>query len=120
MRCFVRFFLIIEAMKKKCKPWFLDRINTFAFDSVQKYVKSVTDGEMFQNNPTNFSAFAERIFQKAIFLKNETTFRFLKGGCSRTPVELLKLVGLDMEEPEVVNEAVKVFKDLLDEMEELA
>jgi len=25
-----------------------------------------------------------------------------------------------MEEPEVVNEAVKVFKDLLDEMEELA
>ena len=50
----------------------------------------------------------------------EGYFRFLKGGCSRTPVELLKLVGLDMEEPEVVNEAVKVFKDLLDEMEELA
>ncbi len=47
-------------------------------------------------------------------------FPLLKGGCSRTPVELLKLVGLDMEEPEVVNEAVKVFKDLLDEMEELA
>ena len=35
-------------------------------------------------------------------------------------MELLKLVGLDMEEPEVVNEAMKVFKDLLDEMEELA
>ena len=50
----------------------------------------------------------------------EGYFRFLKGGCSRTPVELLKLVGLDMEEPEVVNEAMKVFKDLLDEMEELA
>ena len=48
----------------------------------------------------------------------EGYFRFLKGGCSRTPVELLKLVGLDMEEPEVVNEAVKVFKDLLDEMEQ--
>ena len=29
----------------------------------------------------------------------EGYFRFLKGGCSRTPVELLKLVGLDMEEP---------------------
>ena len=50
----------------------------------------------------------------------EGYFRFLKGGCSRTPVELLKLVGLDMEEPEVVNEAVKVFEGLLDEMEELA
>ena len=51
----------------------MDRINTFAFDSVQKYVKLVTDGEMFQNNPTNFSAFAERISQKAISIKNETT-----------------------------------------------
>ena len=28
-------------------------------------------------------------------------------------MELLKLVGLDMEEPEVVNEAVKVFEGLL-------
>ena len=72
MRCFVRFF-IIEAMKKKCKPWFLHRINTFSFDGVQEYVKLVTDGEMFQKNPISFSAFAERIFQKAIFLKNETT-----------------------------------------------
>ena len=50
----------------------------------------------------------------------EGYFCFLKGGCSRTPVELLKLVGLDMEEPEVVNEAVKVFEGLLDEMEKLA
>jgi len=40
----------------------LDGINTFAFDGVQKYVKLVTDGEMFQNNPTNFSTFAERNF----------------------------------------------------------
>ena len=51
----------------------MDRINTFAFDGVQKYVRLVTDGEMFQNNPTNFSAFAGRIFQKAISIKNETT-----------------------------------------------
>jgi 3-methyladenine DNA glycosylase AlkC len=56
----------------------LDRINTFAFDSVQKYVKSVTDGEIFQNAPTNFSAFTERISQKAIFLKNETTKTLLR------------------------------------------
>ena len=33
---------------EKIQPWFLDRINTFAFDSVQKYVKLVTDGEMLQ------------------------------------------------------------------------
>ena len=56
----------------------MDRINTFAFDSMQKCVKLVTDGEMFQNNPTNFSAFAERISKKAIFLKNETTKTLLR------------------------------------------
>jgi len=56
----------------------LDRINTFAFDGVQKYVKLVTDGEMLQNNPTNFSAFAERISRKAIFIKNETTKTLLR------------------------------------------
>ena len=50
----------------------------------------------------------------------EGYFRFLKGGCSMKPVELLKLVGLNMEEPTVVNEAVKVFENLLDEMEEPA
>jgi len=58
----------------------LDGINTFVFDGVQKYVKLVTCGKMFQNNLTNFSAFAERIFQKAIFLKNETTKTLLRTG----------------------------------------
>ena len=56
----------------------MDRINTFAFDGVQKYVELVTDGEMLQNNLTNFSAFAERISKKAIFLKNETTKTLLR------------------------------------------
>ena len=71
---------------------------------------------------TGFSA-AMAIARRILAGDTETKegyFRFLKGGCSRTPVELLKLVGLDMEEPEVVDEAVKVFKDLLDEMEKLA
>ena len=71
---------------------------------------------------TGFSA-AMAIARRILAGDTETKdgyFRFLKGGCSRTPVELLKLVGLDMEEPEVVNEAVKVFEGLLDEMEELA
>ena len=35
-------------------------------------------GKMFQNNPADFSAFAERIFQKARFLKNETTKTLLQ------------------------------------------
>ena len=33
---------------------------------------------MYQNYSTNFIAFAERIFRKAIFLKNETTKTLLR------------------------------------------
>lgn len=42
---------------------------------------------------------------------------FLKGGCSMTPIGLLKLCGLDMEKPQVVEEALDVFESLLDEFE---
>ena len=35
-------------------------------------------GKMSQNNPADFSAFAERNFQKARFLKNETTKTLLQ------------------------------------------
>ena len=33
---------------------------------------------MYQNHNANFSTFAERIFEKAIFLKNETTKTLLQ------------------------------------------
>ena len=35
-------------------------------------------GRMYQNRRDEFSAFAERIFRKAIFLKNETTKTLLR------------------------------------------
>ena len=35
-------------------------------------------GRMCQNDPVNFSTFAERFFQKARFLKNETTKTLLQ------------------------------------------
>ena len=44
---------------------------------------------------------------------------FLSGGCSKTPIELLKGAGVDMTTPEPINEALKLFDELLDEMEEL-
>ena len=44
---------------------------------------------------------------------------FLSGGCSRSPIELLKGAGVDMTSPEPVNQALKLFGELLDEMEEL-
>lgn len=43
--------------------------------------------------------------------------KFLSGGCSMHPIELLKLCGIDMEKPEVVQSALEVFKGLLTEWE---
>ena len=44
---------------------------------------------------------------------------FLSGGCSKTPIDLLKGAGVDMTSPEPVNAALALFGQLLDEMEEL-
>jgi len=44
---------------------------------------------------------------------------FLSGGCSKSPIDLLKGAGVDMTGPEPVNEALVLFGQLLDEMEEL-
>ena len=44
---------------------------------------------------------------------------FLSGGCSKSPIDLLKGAGVDMTSPEPVNEALKLFGELLDEMEAL-
>lgn len=44
---------------------------------------------------------------------------FLSGGCSKSPIELLKGAGVDMTSPEPVNQAMALFGELLDEMEAL-
>jgi len=44
---------------------------------------------------------------------------FLSGGCSKSPIDLLKGAGVDMTSPEPVNKALELFGQLLDEMEEL-
>ena len=44
---------------------------------------------------------------------------FLSGGCSKSPIDLLKGAGVDMTGPEPVNEALKLLGQLLDELEEL-
>jgi len=45
---------------------------------------------------------------------------FLSGGCSKSPIDLLKGAGVDMTGPEPVEAALELFSQLLDEMEELA
>jgi oligoendopeptidase F len=44
---------------------------------------------------------------------------FLSGGCSKSPIDLLKGAGVDMTSPEPVNQALELFSSLLDEMEAL-
>ncbi len=44
---------------------------------------------------------------------------FLSGGCSKSPIDLLKGAGVDMTSPEPVDQALQLFGELLDEMEEL-
>lgn len=45
--------------------------------------------------------------------------KFLSGGSSTDPISLLKIAGVDMSTPEPVNAALKLFGELIEEMEEL-
>lgn len=49
----------------------------------------------------------------------EDYIRFLSSGSSDYPIELLKAAGVDMSTKEPVNQALKLFEELLDQMEEL-
>lgn len=44
---------------------------------------------------------------------------FLSGGCSKDPISLLRGAGVDMASKKPVEDALKLFRELLDEMEEL-
>ena len=44
---------------------------------------------------------------------------FLSGGCSKDPITLLKGAGVDMASPEPIVEALTLFGELIDEMEQL-
>lgn len=43
--------------------------------------------------------------------------KFLSGGCSMDPIDLLKICGVDMSSPELIQEALDVFERYLEEME---
>ena len=45
--------------------------------------------------------------------------QFLCGGCTKSPVELLKTAGVDMEDPAPVQEALDVFGEIIRQLEEL-
>lgn len=45
--------------------------------------------------------------------------KFLSGGCTKSPVELLKIAGVNMETAAPIEAAMKAFEEILDEMEKL-
>ena len=49
----------------------------------------------------------------------EDYLRFLSGGCSQDPIDLLKGAGVDMTSPQPIQAALDLFGELLDEMETL-
>ncbi len=49
----------------------------------------------------------------------EDYIRFLSGGCSKDPIALLKDAGVDMNDTKPIDQALKLFDSLLDEMEAL-
>ena len=63
-------------------------------------------------------ALSGKILKEGASAVNDYT-KFLCGGCSKSPIELLKIAGVDMTTEEPVNNAMKVFGDLLEQMEGL-
>jgi len=45
--------------------------------------------------------------------------KFLSGGCSMPPVELLKIAGVNMETPEPIQAAMEAFEEILEQLEQL-
>lgn len=70
---------------------------------------------------TGFSA-AIALSQR-ILNEGESTVRdyigFLSGGCSKDPIALLRGAGVDMASKKPIEDALKLFRELLDDMEEL-
>ena len=46
-------------------------------------------------------------------------FKFLSGGCSMPPIELLKLAGVDLSTPAPIHQALELFDQLIDQLDEL-
>ena len=75
------------------------------------------------------SATESRILPTPILLADRVTqggrrelddyLTFLKGGCSKDPLGLLRAAGVDMEQPAPVDTALAYFANLVDELDSL-
>ena len=74
---------------------------------------------MYINNATGLSAafaLSERVLSGGE-KERDDYLSFLKSGGSRFPLESLKLAGVDMSRPEPVEDAMKKFKSLINQLD---
>lgn len=64
-------------------------------------------------------ALSKRILEQGESAVHDYIENFLCGGSSKDPIDLLKGAGVDMSSKEPVEQALKVFSDLVDQLEEL-
>ncbi|WP_332650361.1 oligoendopeptidase F [Lysinibacillus sp. 54212] len=65
------------------------------------------------------TALSKQILEEGAPAVERYTNNFLKAGCSNFPIEVLKAAGVNMESPEPIAEACKVFEEKLNELEKL-
>ena len=135
---FAEFELLTHQMVEKGRPLTAESLKELYYGlNVQYYGKDVViDGEIaielariphFYYNfyvyqyATSFAA--SMALSKKILEEGEPAvkryLKFLKGGCSKPPIELLKEAGVDMTAKEPICEALKAFGELIKEMEGL-
>ncbi|MCM3077836.1 oligoendopeptidase F [Brevibacillus invocatus] len=135
---FAEFEKIIHAKEEEGEPLTADRLNELyrelnvAYHGPEMVIDKEIDLE-WERIPhfyrhfyvykyaTGFSAATS--LSKQILEEGEPAvnryLQFLKGGSSDYPLNLLKGAGVDMTSPEPIREALAVFKELLEEMEQL-
>ncbi|MCR5122057.1 MAG: oligoendopeptidase F [Ruminococcus sp.] len=64
-------------------------------------------------------ALSQRILNEGEPAVRDYIDKFLKGGCSKTPIELLCGAGVDMSTTKPINDALKLFGELIGQMREL-
>lgn len=65
------------------------------------------------------TALSKKILEEGTPAVERYINNFLKAGCSDFPIEVLKAAGVDMESPQPIAEACKVFEEKLNELEKL-
>lgn len=135
---FAEFEKITHGLAENNEPLTVDRFKSVYRDLLEKYFgpEFTLDDELSLECfriPHFYRAFYVYKYatgmSAAIALANRVTgggakelddyLHFLKGGCSKDPLDLLRDAGVDMERPEAVDTALTYFGQLVDELDTL-